>query len=548
MGCGASAATHPEPPEANPPPFSPVLLLPASGAGQALGAALAEACSGSYTHVSQVVCDHIIRETNQGLALEGAMNGGSEATTAAATLLTALASTLHARPAPHLIEGFPSSVETLALFESECGPCRCALHISGHAEGDQGNRSLDGDAEPDMKPLATDPISQLLEERGVLYRVCASDALADGADRVREALSARGVRGGSRPAGPAVAEGSWAEGSPAEGSPAEGGPVREEIRLLLEEAAPLLAGERMRRLAAVVVCQRRLRGELARRRLASLQRAATNTQAIARGSSQRNRLRLAVRRAVPLVVSAGVLTSEAWEGTGGRRRAAPYEADLSSIRRVAKNDLGLFAQPAAPAFRIGLVQVSVRGQTHGGGDKSSNGHRFDTVPLANGMIEAGMSCHPFHYTATEHHRFLCACRQFDALLLRMRPGHIEQDGGSQERFDDAMAALERNHGVRVWPAPGSAALPAELLAAFADPEAAADQGDGLGGGGAGGAEEGFLGPCIAECLLARCSDEHPLASWIDVSEGDMLRALRCGYRIGMAMRALLSGGRSGGGE
>jgi len=232
MGCGASAATHPEPPEANPPPLSPVLLLPASGAGQALGAALAEACSGSYTHVSQVVCDHIIRETNQGLALEGAMNGGSEATTAAATLLTALASTLQARPAPHLIEGFPSSVETLALFESECGPSRCALHISGHAEGDQGNRSLDCDAEPDMKPLATDPISKLLDERGVLYR---------------------GARVGSRPAGPAVAEGSCAEGSPAEGSPAEGGPVREEIRLLLEEAAPLLAGERAAREASEAV-------------------------------------------------------------------------------------------------------------------------------------------------------------------------------------------------------------------------------------------------------------------------------------------------------
>ena len=71
--------------------------------------------------------------------------------------------------------------------------------------------------------------------------------------------------------------------------------------------------------------------------------------------------------------------------------------DISSLTRVAKDDLGLKDQPASPKFKIALAQIYVRDAPYGGADKSSNGHRYDSIPFANGMISAGMSCQLVHY-------------------------------------------------------------------------------------------------------------------------------------------------------
>merc|ERR1719265_2168695 len=66
--------------------------------------------------------------------------------------------------------------------------------------------------------------------------------------------------------------------------------------------------------------------------------------------------------------------------------------DISSWTRVAKDDLGLKDQPASPKFKGCLAEIYVRDAPYGGADKSSNGHRYDSIPFANGMISAGMSC------------------------------------------------------------------------------------------------------------------------------------------------------------
>ena len=47
-------------------------------------------------------------------------------------------------------------------------------------------------------------------------------------------------------------------------------------------------------------------------------------------------------------------------------------------------------QPKEPKFKGALCQIFVRSQPYGGSDKSNNGHRYDSVPFANGMITAGM--------------------------------------------------------------------------------------------------------------------------------------------------------------
>merc|ERR1719456_1241637 len=148
-------------------------------------------------------------------------------------------------------------------------------------------------------------------------------------------------------------------------------------------------------------------------------------------------------------------------GGGGAKPAAAAPAgafsssgpvDISSITRVATDDVGLKDQPASPKFKLALAQIKVRSQEFGGSDKSANGHRYDSCTFANGMIEKGMSCQLIHYVHEEHDKFFELCKAFDAIIVRCNPGQIGADGGSQQKFDDSMRAL-RKLGIQVWPSP-----------------------------------------------------------------------------------------------
>ena len=90
-------------------------------------------------------------------------------------------------------------------------------------------------------------------------------------------------------------------------------------------------------------------------------------------------------------------------GTGGM--PCPGPVDCSSITVVAKDYKGMLDQPSAPKFKGALAQIYVRSQPYGGSDKSNNGHRYDSIPIVNGMISAGMSCQLIHYTHEEHDKF-----------------------------------------------------------------------------------------------------------------------------------------------
>jgi len=126
--------------------------------------------------------------------------------------------------------------------------------------------------------------------------------------------------------------------------------------------------------------------------------------------------------------------------------------DLSSLTKISKDDCGLIAQPIAPKYRIALVEIYVRGQKYGGSDKSNNGHRYDSIPFANGCINSGMSCQFVHYVHEEHDKFFDVMKEFDAIIVRCNPGQIKADGGSQEKFDDAMRGIIKS-GIQVWPSP-----------------------------------------------------------------------------------------------
>jgi len=126
--------------------------------------------------------------------------------------------------------------------------------------------------------------------------------------------------------------------------------------------------------------------------------------------------------------------------------------DVSGLTKMAASDAGLLPQPEAPKAKTALVQIYVRTQEFGGADKSSNGHRYDSIPFANGMINNGMSCQLIHYVHQEHDQFFEVCGRFDAIILRCNPGQIRADGGDQGKFDDAMRQLRKN-GLQVWPSP-----------------------------------------------------------------------------------------------
>jgi len=126
--------------------------------------------------------------------------------------------------------------------------------------------------------------------------------------------------------------------------------------------------------------------------------------------------------------------------------------DISSVTRIAKDDLGLKEQPAEPKYKIALAEIYISSAPYGGADKSSNGHRYDSIPFANGMISAGMSCQLIHYVYAEHDKFFELLKNFDAIIVRCNPGQIKADGGDQGKFDDSMREL-RKLGVQVWPSP-----------------------------------------------------------------------------------------------
>lgn len=137
---------------------------------------------------------------------------------------------------------------------------------------------------------------------------------------------------------------------------------------------------------------------------------------------------------------------------GGDRAACPGPVDCSALTAVATDFEGLLAQPASPRFKGALIQIHVSCPGFAGSDKSRNGHRYDTMPIANGVINAGMSCQLVHYCHEEHEKFMDICQGFDFLIIRCKPGQIDAAGGDQAKFDAGIRDI-RAKGVQVWPSP-----------------------------------------------------------------------------------------------
>merc|ERR1711920_175881 len=142
-------------------------------------------------------------------------------------------------------------------------------------------------------------------------------------------------------------------------------------------------------------------------------------------------------------------------GAAGKTGAAFSPVDTSAlIHDKVEYDaakIGLQDQPAEPKFKVALVASYDTSKDMGGSDKLTNGHRFDTIGICNGFINAGMSCQPVDYTPDNHDSFFEILKQFQGVIVRVNPGQIKGMGGDQKKFDDAMMVIAA--GVPVWPQP-----------------------------------------------------------------------------------------------
>merc|ERR1712194_449531 len=117
----------------------------------------------------------------------------------------------------------------------------------------------------------------------------------------------------------------------------------------------------------------------------------------------------------------------------------------------ATSDDTLLPAPASPLYKVALCASYVTAHATGGSDKLVNGHRFDTIAIANGLINSGIAVKIIFYTVEEHDKFFEVVAGFDGIIIRINPGQITANSGSQQKFDDDMMKLAAK--VPVWPTP-----------------------------------------------------------------------------------------------
>jgi len=130
--------------------------------------------------------------------------------------------------------------------------------------------------------------------------------------------------------------------------------------------------------------------------------------------------------------------------------------DVSALTYKAKSDDTANPDPADAKFRVALVGSYVDSHPMGGSDKLTNGHRFDSVGIANGLRQAGIAVQMIFYNVDEHDKFFEIVPQFDAIVMRINPGQITANSGDQQKFDAAMTQVASK--IPVWPTPANMEL------------------------------------------------------------------------------------------
>jgi hypothetical protein len=110
--------------------------------------------------------------------------------------------------------------------------------------------------------------------------------------------------------------------------------------------------------------------------------------------------------------------------------------------------------PEGTKYKLAVIEFVVPGKKNGGSDKGPDGHRVDSIPIANSIIEAGAACDLVRYEFDKHDEFVSKIFEYDAVLVRINPGQLSQGTtpGTQGRFDSTMMSLLAA-GKLVWSSP-----------------------------------------------------------------------------------------------
>jgi hypothetical protein len=105
----------------------------------------------------------------------------------------------------------------------------------------------------------------------------------------------------------------------------------------------------------------------------------------------------------------------------------------------------LLPSPPNAKYRVAVIEFIVPlgfgGSDTGGSDKGANGHRIDSIPIANGVIKAGGACELVRYEASRHADFATSIEKYDGFIVRISPGQLSEGtpAGTQARFDSLMS-------------------------------------------------------------------------------------------------------------
>jgi len=123
----------------------------------------------------------------------------------------------------------------------------------------------------------------------------------------------------------------------------------------------------------------------------------------------------------------------------------------NTIKNMRFNEL--LPQPSNPKYKLALIGFTAPGGWDYNTDKCKEGVRYDSIPIANGVIKTGNACEMLQYTVESHAEFEKKLSKYDAFIVRVNPGQIDSAQKGMQMEFDAMMDKQAALGKPVWSSP-----------------------------------------------------------------------------------------------
>jgi len=85
-------------------------------------------------------------------------------------------------------------------------------------------------------------------------------------------------------------------------------------------------------------------------------------------------------------------------------------------------------------------------------DRSKDGRRFDTPPIMQGVLNAGLDCEPVDIAEADFDKASEILADYDAVIVRINPGDFTRTEAGAKPLEDQLRKLKQN-GVQIWTEP-----------------------------------------------------------------------------------------------